>query len=92
MSAETVESGTVEENAPRVTSKTIIAELRELGYTGPVSYNKTQLQTRLDEVKAGTYVGKGAPGADEDETEAEAEADDYNDEAEDSDQYDTATV
>ena len=92
MSAETVESGTVEEKAPRVTSKTIIAELRELGYTGPVSYNKTQLQTRLDEVKAGTYVGKGAPGADEDETETEAEADDYNDEAENSDQYDTATV
>lgn len=92
MSAETVESGTVEEKAPRVTSKTIIAELRELGYTGPVSYNKTQLQTRLDEVKAGTYVGKGAPGADEDETEAEAEADDYNDEAENSDQYDTAIV
>lgn len=90
MSAETVESGTVEEKAPRVTSKTIIAELRALGYTGPVSYNKTQLQARLDEVKAGTYVGKGAPGADEDE--AEAEADDYNDEAEDSDQYDTATV
>ena len=86
MSAETVESGAVEEKAPRVTSKTIIAELRALGYTGPVSYNKTQLQTRLDEVKAGTYVGKGAPGADEDE------ADDYNDEAEDSDQYDTATV
>lgn len=92
MSAETVESGTVEEKAPRVTSKTIIAELRELGYTGPVSYNKTQLQTRLDEVKAGTYVGKGAPGADEDEAEAEAEADDYNDEAENSDQYDTAIV
>ena len=90
MSAETVESGAVEEKAPRVTSKTIIAELRALGYTGPVSYNKTQLQTRLDEVKAGTYVGKGAPGADEDE--AEDEADDYNDEAEDSDQYDTATV
>lgn len=86
MSAETVESGTAEEKAPRVTSKTIIAELRALGYTGPVSYNKTQLQTRLDEVKAGTYVGKGAPGTDEDE------ADDYNDEAEDSDQYDTATV
>ena len=84
MSAETVESGTVEEKAPRVTSKTIIAELRELGYTGPVSYNKTQLQTRLDEVKAGTYVGKGAPGADEDE------ADEVEDE--DSDQYDTATV
>ena len=84
MSAETVESGAVEEKAPRVTSKTIIAELRELGYTGPVSYNKTQLQTRLDEVKAGTYVGKGAPGADEDE------ADEVEDE--DSDKYDTATV
>lgn len=83
MSAETVESGTVEEKAPRVTSKTIIAELRELGYTGPVSYNKTQLQTRLDEVKAGTYVGKGAPGAEDDEDEVEVE---------DSDQYDTATV
>ena len=92
MSAETVESGTAEEKAPRATSKTIIAELRALGYTGPVSYNKTQLLMRLDEVKAGTYVGKGAPGADEDETEAEAEADDYNDEAENSDQYDTATV
>ena len=84
MSAETVESGAVEEKAPRVTSKTIIAELRELGYTGPVSYNKTQLQARLDEVKAGTYVGKGAPGADEDE------ADEVEDE--DSDKYDTATV
>ena len=83
MSAETVESGAVEEKAPRVTSKTIIAELRALGYTGPVSYNKTQLQTRLDEVKAGTYVGKGAPGAEEGEDE---------DEVEDSDQYDTATV
>ena len=83
MSAETVESGTAEEKAPRVTSKTIIAELRALGYTGPVSYNKTQLQTRLDEVKAGTYVGKGAPGAEEDEDEVEVE---------DSDQYDTATV
>lgn len=82
MSAETVESGAVEEKAPRVTSKTIIAELRELGYTGPVSYNKTQLQARLDEVKAGTYVGKGAPGADEDEAG----------EDEDSDQYDTAIV
>lgn len=77
MSAETVESGAVEEKAPRVTSKTIIAELRELGYTGPVSYNKTQLQARLDEVKAGTYVGKGAPGAEEDEDDdtVEDEAD-----------------
>lgn len=74
MSAETVESGTVEEKAPRVTSKTIIAELRELGYTGPVSYNKTQLQARLDEVKAGTYVGKGAPGAEEDEADEADEA------------------
>ena len=83
MSAETVESGTVEEKAPRVTSKTIIAELRALGYTGPVSYNKTQLLMRLDEVKAGTYVGKGAPGAEDDEDEVEVE---------DSDQYDTATV
>lgn len=90
MSAETVESGAVEEKAPRVTSKTIIAELRELGYTGPVSYNKTQLQARLDEVKAGTYVGKGAPGADEDEA-GEDEAEDTV-EDEDSDQYDTATV
>ena len=83
MSAETVESGTAEEKAPRVTSKTIIAELRALGYTGPVSYNKTQLLMRLDEVKAGTYVGKGAPGAEEDEDEPEDE---------DFDQYDTATV
>ena len=84
MSAETVESGAVEEKAPRVTSKTIIAELRELGYTGPVSYNKTQLQARLDEVKAGTYVGKGAPGADEDEDAAG--------EDEDSDEYDETAV
>ena len=83
MSAETVESGTAEEKAPRVTSKTIIAELRALGYTGPVSYNKTQLQARLDEVKAGTYVGKGAPGAEEDEDEPEDE---------DFDLHDTATV
>lgn len=74
MSAETVESGAVEEKAPRVTSKTIIADLRELGYTGPVSYNKTKLQEILDEVKSGTYAGKGAPGADEDE-DGEDEAD-----------------
>lgn len=84
MSAETVESGAVEEKAPRVTSKTIVAELRELGYTGPVSYNKTQLQARLDEVKAGTYVGKGAPGADEDEDAAG--------EDDDSDEYDETAV
>ena len=32
MSAETVESGAVEEKAPRVTSKTIIAELRRINH------------------------------------------------------------
>lgn len=63
---ETIEVETetvVEEKAPRVTSKSIIAELESLGYTGPTSYNKPDLLKRLEEVKAGTYTGRGAPGS-----------------------------
>lgn len=60
---ETVEETVVEEKAPRVTSKSIIAELEALGYTGPTSYNKPDLLKRLEEVKAGTYTGRGAPGS-----------------------------
>ena len=57
------ETTVVEEKAPRVTSKSIIAELEALGYTGPTSYNKPDLLKRLEEVKAGTYTGRGAPGS-----------------------------
>lgn len=51
-----------EPKAPRITSKTLVDELRGAGYTGPVSYSKTKLQELADAVKAGTYEGKGAPG------------------------------
>lgn len=51
-----------EPKAPRVTSKTIVDELRGLGYTGPVSYGKPKLEALVADVKAGTYAGKGAPG------------------------------
>lgn len=59
---EAKEKSTKKPKAPRVTSKTIVSELRAAGYTGPVSYGKSKLQSLLDEVKAGTYTGKGAPG------------------------------
>lgn len=52
-----------EAKEPRQTRETILAELAELGYTGPTSYSKTDLLKRLDEVKDGSYAGKGAPGA-----------------------------
>lgn len=59
MAEETTES---EVKAPRVTRGTVLAELEELGYHGPTSYSKTQLIELRDQVAAGTYEGKGAPG------------------------------
>ncbi len=67
MAEETTESEvteTTEEKAPRVTRGTILAELESLGYTGPTSYSKSKLADIRDQVAAGTYEGKGAPGTD----------------------------
>ena len=46
----------------RVTRDSLIVELYELGYKGPVSLPKAALQERLEEVKAGTYVPRTRGG------------------------------
>jgi len=53
-----------------VTSKEIVAELRRLGYTGPVSYGKARLLELLFETTAGRTDTAGSAEAVEPATEA----------------------